>query len=68
MKKLGQVISISASGYMIVRNRDIPRIGTKVYAGNGKYVGKVYKILGPTKKPYILIEGHANIGDKLFVR
>ena len=67
MRELGLVIDISASGYAMVRNPDTPRIGMPVYDGNGKKIGDVHDIIGPTRNPFILVSGDAKVKQKLFV-
>ena len=67
MRKLGQVIGRSASGFLIVRSPDTPPLYSRVVDSKGEEIGKVSKILGPTRNPFILVEGTAAEGAELFV-
>jgi len=67
MKELGQISAISASGKGIVRNKDTPKPKSTVFNLNKKKIGKVAGIIGPTRNPYILIEGKMRIDQKVYV-
>ena len=67
MRMLGQVRSISATNRGIVRNKDIPGIGMPVMDASGKEIGCVEGIIGPTRNPFILVQGKVKAGDKVYV-
>ncbi len=67
MHKLGSVIGKSASGFLMVRNPDTPPLKSTVLDAEGKAVGSVAKIIGPTRNPYIMVKGEAEKGDDLFI-
>ena len=67
MRELGQVRSISATSKGVVRNKDIPGIGMPVMNANGKKIGCVAGIIGPTRNPFILVQGKVKAGDKVYV-
>ena len=67
MRKLGSVIGHSASGFLIVRNPDTPPLKSQVLDAEGKAIGSAAKIIGPTRNPFILVEGEAEEGQELFI-
>ena len=67
MKLLGEISAISASGKGIVRNKDMPKPKSTVFNLNKKKIGKIAGIIGPTRNPYILIQGKMRIGKKIYV-
>jgi RNA-binding protein len=64
MKSLGSAISISASGKLVVRSEKTPRMGSEVKDKEGRKIGKVVQIIGPVKKPFILIKPRGKSPEK----
>jgi len=58
LRRLGYFIHTTASGKMLVKLTvpRPPRIGSRVFDRNGKYVGRVVDVIGPIRSPYVLVK------------
>jgi len=56
MKKLGIVKNVIHDGTILLRASEIPAPGTRVYDLRGVEVGKVARVFGPVKEPYISLK------------
>jgi len=56
MKALGNVQEISFSGLIMVRAKCVPLKNAEVFDHKMKTIGKVVRIFGPVRKPYVAIE------------
>ncbi|MDD4307709.1 MAG: Gar1/Naf1 family protein [Thermoplasmata archaeon] len=56
MKKLGTVKNVIHDGTILLRASETPTPGTKVYDLRGVEVGKVARVFGPVKEPYIALK------------
>ena len=61
MKYLGKIDDIIFNGKFIVRTTFKPTIGTVIINKHKKRLGKILQILGPVKKPYVIISPLKNI-------
>ncbi|MCK4327503.1 MAG: hypothetical protein KAW41_03430 [Candidatus Diapherotrites archaeon] len=67
MRSLGIVIGKSASGFAIIRCKDVPRLKARVFNKNNKKVGFVADIVGPVEEPFVLVKSNSKAGQELFV-
>lgn len=72
LKKIGKVSHVSKSGFIVVKAKEIPKIGSEVCNRKLERIGYVYDIIGPVKSPFILIRPKdrkllKRIEDELFV-
>ncbi|WP_457548897.1 H/ACA ribonucleoprotein complex subunit GAR1 [Archaeoglobus sp.] len=72
LKKIGKVSHVSKSGFIVVKAKEIPKIGSEVCNRKLEKVGYVYDIIGPIKSPFILIRPKdrkmlKKFDDELFV-
>jgi rRNA processing protein Gar1 len=56
MKRLGIVIDVSYRGTLVIRAKTTPRLGAKVFMGDGKQIGKVEKVVGLVSRPYVTVK------------
>ena len=56
MKALGNVQEISPTGMLLVRAKFVPLKNAEVFDHKMKTIGKVVRIFGPVRKPYVAIE------------
>ena len=67
MRSLGSVIGKSATGFAIIRCKEVPRLKARIFNKNNKKVGFVAGILGPVDEPYVLVKSNSREGQELFV-
>ncbi len=60
MKYMGKIEDVIFNGKFLVRTSYKPKLGTIVVDKHKKALGKIQQIIGPVKKPYILIYPHRN--------
>lgn len=73
MRRLGQVLHVSRSRNIILRIKNVPKIGATVVDENLKSIGKVVDVFGPVSSPYASVKpavgGSEKLTDKiLYVR
>ena len=56
MQILGQIINLNPNGTIVVKARNVPRIGAVVVDENLKTIGKIFDIFGPIVSPYVTIK------------
>ncbi len=59
MRKLGHFSHRSASGRLVVKISEHvrpPKLGVKVFTSDGRVVGLLVDVIGPTKNPYAIIK------------
>ena len=56
MKKLGIVKNVIHDGTILLRASEIPVPGTRAYDLRGVEVGKVTRVFGPVKEPYVSLK------------
>jgi rRNA processing protein Gar1 len=56
MKKLGIVKNVIHDGTILLRASEMPVPGTRVYDLRGVEVGKVARVFGPVKEPYVSLK------------
>ncbi|MGA1792781.1 MAG: Gar1/Naf1 family protein [Thermoplasmatota archaeon] len=66
MKPLGSVVNFSPKGSIVVRADITPRIGQVVCDSKGIPLGKIIRITGPVKNPYVLVSPLAKDEISLF--
>jgi len=62
---LGTVQDITHTGMVVVRGKYAPRPGTRVFDSAKKEVGKVRRVFGPVKTPYITVKPSRPKGEEL---
>lgn len=72
MKKLGVVHNLSYRGDLIVKAPYVPSVGQEVLDKRGLPLGKVRRVFGPVKAPYVSVEpfrepGLALVRSQVFV-
>lgn len=65
MRRLGQVLHVSRSGNIILRIKNVPKIGTTVVDENLKSIGKVVDVFGPVSSPYASVKPAVGEIEKL---
>ncbi len=73
MKKLGVIHNLSYRGDLIVRASQAPGVGQEVLNKRGLPLGKVKRVFGPVKAPYVSVEpfeepGLALVRSQVFVK
>ncbi|MCG2828861.1 Gar1/Naf1 family protein [Methanothermobacter sp. K4] len=66
MKSLGNISHVSSKGRIIVRSTRTPQLGAPVFTSEGRMIGKVHDIFGPTRNPYISVKPVRAIKPKKF--
>ncbi len=51
---VGTVALITADGTVILRGREVPE-GTLVESPHGRFIGRVTKVFGPVRRPYLSV-------------
>jgi len=68
---LGRIIHLNSNGNVIVKARNVPRMGDTVVDGDLKKIGRVFDIFGPVKSPYVTVKSakhnHKLKNKKLFI-
>lgn len=73
MKLLGRIQHVSRDGNIVVRSGFAPGTNEIVTDGRGRKIGKIVRIFGPTRFPYIAIKPEsglralAMVGQELYV-
>lgn len=66
MRPLGKVFNFSPKGSIVVKATMTPRIGNLVCDNKGRPLGKVIRITGPVKAPYVLVSPMAKDEMSMF--
>ncbi len=58
MRRLGYFLHVSSSGRIIAKLTlpRPPRIGTKVFNSQGRFIGRITDVIGPVRAPYVVIK------------
>lgn len=56
MRKLGVVRNLSYKGDLIVKASFAPRLGERVLDASKRPVGRVKRVFGPVKAPYVTVK------------
>jgi RNA-binding protein len=56
MKKLGVVHNLSYKGDILVKASFAPRTGDKVLDASKRPLGRVKRVFGPVRSPYVTVE------------
>jgi len=67
LKKVGRVLGMREKKLIARLNRDVP-LSTKVYDKDGKLVGKIVRLFGPTRSPFVAIDSKGVMADDIYVR
>lgn len=72
LKKIGNISHMSKSGFIVVKAKNVPKIGSEVCNRKLEKIGHVYDIIGPVNSPFILIRPRdknvfKRMEDELFV-
>ena len=72
IKKIGKVSHVSKSGFIIVKAKELPKVGSEVCNRKLEKIGYVYDMIGPVNSPFILIRPKDKVvlrrfDDELFV-
>jgi len=66
MRPLGKVVNFSASGSIVIRSDRAPRIGITVVDRRSNPIGRIVRITGPVKAPYLIVKPHHDAESPLF--
>lgn len=67
LRKVGSVLGVR-EGKLIVRlTKEIP-LSTRVYAREGKPLGKIARLFGPVNSPYAAIDSKGETAKEIYVR
>jgi len=56
LQRIGQVLHVSPSRYVILKAENVPRIGDEVVNEKLKPVGTVFDVFGPVSSPYVAVK------------
>ena len=65
LHRIGHVLHVSNTKNLILKTKNIPRIGDKVTNENLKPVGIVFDVFGPTVSPYVAVKPHIQNPEQL---
>ena len=65
MQRIGDVLHVSNSKNLILKAKNIPRIGDKVINEKLKEIGNVFDVFGPTSSPYVAVKPHTQNPEQL---
>ncbi|MEJ2126158.1 MAG: Gar1/Naf1 family protein, partial [Candidatus Bathyarchaeota archaeon] len=65
MQRIGDVLHVSNSKNLILKAKNIPRIGDKVINEKLKAIGNVFDVFGPTSSPYVAVKPHTQNPEQL---
>jgi rRNA processing protein Gar1 len=57
MKSLGIIKNITREGQLLLKTTKSVKIGTEIYDAKGRRIGKVSRVFGPVKGPYMTLDG-----------
>jgi len=71
LQRIGRALHISSNKNLILKARNLPKLGDKVVDENLMSIGKVFDIFGPVSSPYVSIrptveEPHRFVGHILY--
>ncbi|MGC8645368.1 MAG: H/ACA ribonucleoprotein complex subunit GAR1 [Thermoplasmata archaeon] len=66
-RRIGKVLGVREKKLIVKLNRDVP-LSTKVYDEDGRLIGKVVRLFGPTKAPFAAIDSKGITADEIYVR
>lgn len=55
LRSAGKVVNFTRKGSLILRAKDAPRIGDFIVDKRSNRIGKVIRITGPVKSPYVMV-------------
>lgn len=67
LKKIGIIIG-EREGKIIAKLDSEISFSTKIYDRNGKIIGKISRLFGPVKSPYIAIDGKGSKAEEIYLR
>ena len=75
MKSVGNVVNISKKGMLILRTEKAPRIGDTICDRKKAVIGKVSRVTGPVRKPFVFVKPFKDadrlmtgiVGSELFI-
>jgi len=65
LQRIGDVLHVSNSKNLILKAKNIPRIGDKVLNEKLKAIGNVFDVFGPTSSPYVAVKPHTQDPEQL---
>ena len=65
MHRIGNVLHVSNTRNIILKAKNIPRIGDKVINEKLKPVGTVFDVFGPTSSPYVAVKPYTQNPEQL---
>jgi rRNA processing protein Gar1 len=65
LRRIGNVLHLSATRNIIIKAENVPRIGDKVANDNLQPVGTVFDIFGPTSSPYVAVKPQIRSPEQL---
>jgi rRNA processing protein Gar1 len=61
MKKLGRIVSVT-DGKLVLKSKELVRIGAEVYDSSERHVGTVVDYFGNTLGPYVIVSPKKDAG------
>jgi RNA-binding protein len=74
LRRLGVVTDITYSGLLLVRADFAPKIGEKITDSRKRKIGRVTRVFGPTRAPFVTIRPSERktslslVGQELFLK
>lgn len=67
LKKIGTIIGEREGKLICKLNNEIP-FSSKIYNKDGKLIGKISRLFGPVKSPYIAVDGKGSKAEEIYLR
>ncbi|MEM0141182.1 MAG: hypothetical protein QXN66_03995 [Thermoplasmatales archaeon] len=67
LRKIGKVIGVREKKLIARLSQEVP-LSTKIYGRDGKLIGKVVRLFGPTRSPFVAIDSKGNMAEEIYVR
>lgn len=67
LKKIGSIIGVREGKMIVKLTREIS-LSTRVYTKDGRLLGKLSRLFGPTKAPYAAIKTKGEVVKEIYVR
>ena len=65
MQRIGDILHVSNTKNIILKAKNIPRIGDKVINEKLKTMGTVFDVFGPTSSPYVAVKPYTQNPEQL---
>ncbi len=67
LKKVGNVLGVREGKLIAKLDREV-QLSTRIFGKDGKPLGKISRLFGPVKAPYIAIDSKGVMAKEVYVR